>query len=284
MSEWQSYTATVTQHTVTGDLRVLRDVYSPQLDNYRDVLAWLPPAYEQSERAYPVIYMHDAQNLFDAHTSYSGEWRVDETMTQLAQEGLEAIIIGLPNMKEKRAVEYSPYPFRMNGTNYRGEGDEYIQFIAETVKPLIDRTFRTRADSAATGIVGSSMGGLISLYGFLMRPDIFGLCGAFSPAYWFGQSGLVKTVRQHARGTGRVYLDVGTREGPTLANWAITADDLHTAYAKGVRVLHEALLDGGYKDGQNLRYVEAEGAIHNEAAWAERFPDAMRFLLAELAC
>lgn len=283
MPQWESYTTTVAQHTVMGDLRILRNFYSPQLDNYRDVLVWLPPDYEHSDRAYPVIYMHDAQNLFDAHTSYSGEWRVDETMTQLAADGMSAIIVGLPNMKEKRGVEYSPYPFYINGVTHVGQGDKYIQFIVETIKPMIDTSFRTQPESAATGIAGSSMGGLISLYGFLIRPDVFGLCGAFSPAYWFGNSGLLETTRQRAKGIGRVYMDVGTREGPTLSNWMIEADDLHTVYAKGVRALHEALLANGYKDGQNLLYVEAEGAIHNEAAWAERFPNAMRFLLADIS-
>ena len=156
MTIWESYIASVTRHTVVGDLRVQRGVRSPQLNNARDVLLWLPPSYNESSRHYAVLYMHDAQNLFDEYTSYIGEWRLDETMLALSAEGLEAIVVGLPNMQDMRRVEYNPYP--------PGRGDDYMRFIVETVKPLIDRDFRTLPDAQHTGIAGSSMGGLISLY------------------------------------------------------------------------------------------------------------------------
>jgi hypothetical protein len=109
MSNWQRYIDLHQPHTVVGDLRVLPQVHSPQLGNERDVLVWLPPSYAQGERRYPVIYMHDGQNLFDAHTGYSGEWGVDETLTALAPEGLEAIVVGLPNAGQARSLEYNPY-------------------------------------------------------------------------------------------------------------------------------------------------------------------------------
>jgi predicted alpha/beta superfamily hydrolase len=275
---WHSYTEQVNQHTVVGDLRVLRGLHSPQLDNHRDILVWLPPDYADSPRRYPVVYMHDAQNLFDAHTSYVGEWQVDETMLALTAEGYATIIVGLPNMNEHRRIEYSPYDYMMQGQRVIGQGDLYVRFITETVKPLIDATFRTLPDNTHTGIAGSSMGGLISLYGFLMYPTIFGFCGAFSTAYWFGGDSLLKTTQQHATGSGRVYLDVGTREGETLRFWTPDSPDLDADYVQGVRQLRDALQHNGYSDA-SLLYVEAEGAAHNEGAWAARLPAALRFLL-----
>jgi len=279
MVDWITYNTLHTPNTVIGDLRVCREFYSPQLQNKRDILVWLPPSYASSERRYPVLYMHDGQNVFDAHTSYAGEWRVDETLTDLAREGIEAIVVGLPNANEMRSVEYSPYPFMWDRARIEGKGDVYLQFLVDTVKPLIDQSFRTRPEAGATGIAGSSMGGLISLHGFLTHPETFGFCGALSTAYWFGANHLLQTTRTLARGTGRVYLDVGTHEGPTLTRWDIRAEDLHAAYTIGVRKLRDALLEGGYIAGTSLLYIEAEGAMHNEAAWAERFPNALRFLI-----
>jgi len=280
---WIPYPIRRARHTVVGDLRVTPMLYSPQLDNARDVLVWLPPDYESSTRRYPVIYMHDALNLFDERSSYAGEWRVDETLTALHPEGYAAIVVGLPNMGEQRAIEYCPYPFTdRNGVPKQGRGDDYVRFIIETVKPLIDATFRTQPQADSTAIAGSSMGGLISHYAFLTYPHVFGICGAFSTAYWFGDNSLLKTTQQLARGAGRIYLDVGTDEGLTLKGWGYQAGDLGVVYRDGVRALRDALLAGGYVDGQTLMYVEDEGARHHELAWAARLPDALRFMLAGL--
>jgi predicted alpha/beta superfamily hydrolase len=261
-------------------LRVWQALHSPQLGNARDVLVWLPHGYETSSARYPVLYMHDGQNLFDSATSFAGEWQVDETMTLLVNEGLPAIIVGLPNAGERRRNEYSPYDFRAGAQQVRGEGEQYIRFMVDTVKPLIDDSFRTRTEAAATGILGSSMGGLISLYGFLTRPQVFGLCGAFSTAYWFGDDALLRMIRERASGHGRVYLDVGTREGDTLANHRIAAADFNVMYRDGVRLLRDVLREGGYAAGRTMMYVEDQGGLHNETAWAMRLPAALRFLLA----
>lgn len=273
---WQRYTQNLDQHTVVGDLRVYRDFYSPQLENRRDVLVWLPDSYESSSQRYPVVYMHDGRNLFDAHTSYSGEWQVDETMQMLSAEGYEAMVVGLPNAGEFRRSEYNPYP--------PGSGDAYLKFIVETVKPMIDAEFRTLTDAPHTGIAGSSMGGLISLYGFLKYPQIFGFCGAFSTAYWFGENGLAQTVLAEAKGQGKIYLDVGTREGETLLGFPelgnlIMNNDPDQSYVDGVRQLREGLLKKGYSEPTTLLYVEEIDAPHRESAWARRLPDALRFLL-----
>jgi len=130
---------------VAGDVRVSRAD--------RDLHAYLPPSYERSDRRFPGLYMHDGQNLFDATTSFAGEWGVDETMEELAVEGLEAIVIGIPH-GEDRVREYTPF---------NGCGDEYLAYVVDTVKPLVDSSFRTLSDREHTGIMGSSLGALISL-------------------------------------------------------------------------------------------------------------------------
>src|SRR5690349_9465376 len=128
-------------HTVTGTLLVRPGVYSPQLDNTRNLLVYLPPTYPQRDRTYPVLYMHDAQNLFDAATAFGGhEWGVDETLDALSAEGLEAIVVGLPHMNADRIPEYNPLPAR------GGRGEQYLRFIIETVKPLIDTSLRTQPE------------------------------------------------------------------------------------------------------------------------------------------
>jgi predicted alpha/beta superfamily hydrolase len=281
MANWLPYIETVEQHTVVGDLRITRDVFSPQLHNERDVYVWLPPSYNTGDRRYRVIYMHDAQNLFDKYASFVGEWEVDEAMTALAAEGLEAIIVALPNNTERR-IEYNPYP-QGAAPEHDGRGDSYLRFLVDTVKPLIDTDFRTLPDAANTGIAGSSMGGLISLYALLTYPDVFSFCGAFSPAYWFGNSGLVRTVSELATGKGRIYMDIGTSEGYIFAGipdpFTVHTADPDQAYLDGVRALRDGLIARGYQLGGNLHYVEEEGAIHQESAWAKRLPNALRFLL-----
>jgi predicted alpha/beta superfamily hydrolase len=286
IGDWTSYTAGLTpeQHTVRGELLIKRGFYSPQLNNRRDLLVWLPPSYHHSDKRYPVLYMHDGQNLFDAKTSYVGEWQVDETMQSLSETdpGCEAIIVGLPNQEGLRPIEYNPYTSILTQA-WDGRGEDYIRFIVETVKPEIDSTFRTRPEAATTGLAGSSMGGLISLYGFLTRPEIFGACGAFSTAYWFSGSKLFDTISSHAQGTGRVYLDVGTEEGYIFnrapSHWGYSPEDGNRAYVDAVRRVRDELLARGYRLGDTLMYAEELGAQHNEAAWARRFPGALRFLL-----
>ncbi|GAB4545911.1 MAG: alpha/beta hydrolase [Anaerolineae bacterium] len=273
MSEWLNYTDTVEKHTVVGDLRVWKALYSPQFGNTRDILVWLPPAYASDQaRRFPVLYMHDGQNIFDEYTSYAGEWRVDETMTELAAEGDAAIVVGIPNMGDTRIQEYNPYP---DPRFPAARGNDYIRFMIETVKPLIDASFRTLPDAPNTGLAGSSMGGLISMHGFLTHPEVFGFCGAFSTAFWFGERQLEATVRQRGAGHGRLYHDIGTAEGHILQN----VPDADNRYFHGVRQLQQALLEVGYREGENLMYVEDRGARHHESDWARRLPAALRFLL-----
>jgi predicted alpha/beta superfamily hydrolase len=245
-----------------GDIRRMAGLRSPELDNTRDVEIYVPPSYRTSGRHYPVVYMHDGQNLFDPRTSFAGEWQVDETMERLAPEGVEAIVVAIPNMGPRRIDEYSPFRDPKNGG---GRGEAYLAFIIDTLKPRIDRRFRTKPEREHTGLVGSSMGGLISLYGFLRHPQVFGFAGAMSPSLWFADRAVLEFARQAPRWTGRLYLDVGTEEGArTVRNTRAAARLLQRKAVRGRgRVL----------------YVEERGARHHESAWAARFEHAIRFLL-----
>jgi predicted alpha/beta superfamily hydrolase/uncharacterized protein involved in tolerance to divalent cations len=264
------------QHTVSGTLRILRGLESPQLGNRRDVVVYLPPSYAEPARRYPVLYMHDGQNLFDAATSFAGEWHVDETMEMLAGQGLEAIIVGIPNIGERRFHEYIPFA---SPELAEVQGDEYVAFIADTVKPIIDRDFRTRPEREATGVAGSSLGGLISLYAYFRRPDVFGLAGVFSPAFRWGKRGIFPFVSQAAFSPGKIYMDVGTAEGVGLADTRRSQRSFALEYLLHVQRMDEMLRRKGYRPGASLRYVEEAGGIHHESAWARRLPDALRFLL-----
>lgn len=274
---WQDYAAVHPKgrHTVVGEIQIAQEFESPQLDNRRDILVYLPPSYRTSIRRYPVIYMHDGQNLFDVATSYAGEWYVDETMEDLAAEGLEAIIVGVPNMGDRRFHEYIPFPA---ADLPDVQGEQYVAFIADTLKPVIDRDFRTLAEAQYTGVAGSSLGGLISLYAVFRRPEVFGLAGVFSPALRWGDGGIFPFVQQAPFAPARIYMDVGTAEGIGLAGGP-SQRTFARRYLKQVRRMHQLLLAKGCREGHDLRYVvEAEG-IHHESAWARRLPEALRFLL-----
>ncbi|HET7234691.1 MAG TPA: alpha/beta hydrolase-fold protein [Longimicrobium sp.] len=155
----------------------------PQLHRTRRVWVYLPPDYASSSKRYPVLYMHDGQNVFDDSTSGFGEWGVDETLDSLYAAGDPGIIVvAVDHGGAKRLDEYSPF---INPRHGGGEGDAYVDFLARTLKPFIDRRYRTRPGRLSTGVAGSSMGGLISLYAALKYPDVFGRAGIFSPALWF---------------------------------------------------------------------------------------------------
>jgi len=247
---------------VVGNIRRFAKIESPQLGNRRDVLVYLPPSYVSSGRHYPVLYMQDGQNLFDATTSFAGEWQVDETMERVSGEGLEAIVVAIPNSGRHRADEYSPFRDERVGG---GRGDDYLAFVIDTLKPRIDAEFRTRRERAATGILGSSMGGLISLYALLRRADIFGFAGAMSPSLWFARGAIFEVAVGISQWDGRLYVDTGTLEG--------------RGHVRQVREMVRLLRRRAGHPRRQIQYVEEPGAQHNEAAWARRFEPALRWLL-----
>jgi len=262
-----------------GDLRVLPGIFSPQLGNTRDLLVWLPPSCAEPsaiDRRYPVVYMQDGQNLFDEATSYAGSWGVAETMTALAAEGLEAIVVGVPNMGVDRLHEYGP--FAEAGLSL-GRGGPYVDFLAESVKPLIDSLFRTLPRREATAVLGSSLGGTISLYAFFERPDVFGAVGAMSPALQLGGWRMLRYLDERGFVPGRIYLDVGTHEGmrPRLSRFFLRP--FARPYANRVRGAFRSLVRKGYRAGRDVVFVREKGGLHNERAWGRRLPQALRFLI-----
>lgn len=279
-THWQDYHEVYYErhrHTVVGNLKIAREIESPQFQNRRDILVYLPPSYNTSAKRYPTLYMHDGYNLFDEATSYVGEWQVDETMEHLSsEEGLEAIIVGIPNMGRERMEEYSPFKDVKYGG---GRGKDYLAFLAHTLKPLIDKAFRTLPDKGNTGVMGSSMGGLISLYGFFEYPALFGFAGAMSPSVWFAQGAIFSYVENAPFQHGKIYLDAGTREmGGLWPDQQVLISRSRRYYGR-VRQLKRLLVKKGYRPTRNLLHIEAKGDSHDEAAWARRLPNAIRFFL-----
>jgi predicted alpha/beta superfamily hydrolase len=277
-NSWHPYAEHEWGHTVVGDLRTLDSIYSPELRNQRKLYVYLPPSYAHTNRHYPVIYMQDGQNLFDQALSYAGEWQVDETMEALSREGIEAIVVGVPNTGVHRIDEYSP--FRDQRLRKGGRGDWYVAFLANTVKPLIDRDFRTLPEREHTGVLGSSMGGLISLYAFFGRSEVFGFAGVMSPSLWFAQGAIFHYVQRAHALPGRIHLDIGTHEGSDTRVVAGTLSTYTSRYLASAHRMRDLLDRKGYSLGRDLQYQEEQEATHNEAAWARRLPDALRFLLA----
>jgi predicted alpha/beta superfamily hydrolase len=271
---WRGYSPG--RHTVVGALKVLEGVWSPQLGNRRDLYVHLPPSYPDGRPDWPVLYFQDGQNLFDAYASYAGEWQVDETMTALAREGVEAVVVGVANRGRERIDEYAPFYEPAVGG---GKAAAYLQFLVETVKPLIDAEFKTARDRARTGLVGSSLGGLLALWALFERPRVFGLVAALSPSVLFARGALNAYLAGQPRVEARVYLDVGTLEGPPGLGGALLARLLPRPYVSRVRETRRLLASMGYRAGEDLLYVEERGGRHNEACWSRRLPDALRFLL-----
>jgi len=234
---------------------------APGLD--RDLTVYLPPSYGRGERHYPVLYLQDGQNLFDPEESFAGSWRVDVAMDQAAGRGFDGIAVGIWHAGEERLAEYSPFDDPKAGS---GRGREYVTYLAETIKPLVDARYRTIPGRGTTCVAGSSMGGLISLFAFLARPDVFGATAAMSPSLWYAGRAIFEAVEAAPFQPGRIYLDVGRREGEeTVAD---------------ARRLRDLFIAKGYRKGDQIRYVEDLAGGHEEAAWGRRLRAALPFLLA----
>jgi len=256
-------------HTVTGDLRLIEGFAMPQLGTTRTLRILLPPGYETSDRRYPVLYMHDAQNLFDAATSFAGEWAVDEALAKLSASGeLPAmIVVGIDHGGKERLAEYSPYRDERIPT---AKGDAYGDFLVQTLKPWVDRTYRTQPEAAHTALAGSSLGGLISLHTVLRYPGIFGKAACFSSSFWVGERRMLKEAAAAKPDPAlRLYLDIGDRESGAPADSRQAVQDAQD--------VAEALRTQGL-GAERLRVVVAPGARHTEGAWAARFPAALRWL------
>lgn len=255
--------------TVRPTVSVLDTAFPmPQLGRTRKVWIYLPPDYATSGRRYPVLYMHDGQNVFDDSTSYAGEWGVDEALDSLHAAGDPgAIVVAVDNGQQLRMNEYSPWRHPRHGG---GEGDAYADWMALTLKPWIDRHYRTRPGPESTGVMGSSMGGLISLHTALRHPGVYGRVGVFSPSLWFSDS--VYAAARAARPgetRPRFYFLSGGLEGP--------ADQPHVVVRDQQRMI-DTLAAAGWRVGTEIHAAAPDDGRHSEWFWRREFPAAYRWL------
>jgi predicted alpha/beta superfamily hydrolase len=240
--------------SLTGDIRHFPD---------HRTIVYLPPGYQKRiNRTYPVLYLQDGQNVFDGETSFirGQEWFVDETAEWMIRTGrIEPLIVAaIYNAGDARIDEYTPSVDE--SLRRGGKADAYLNFLITEIKPFIDRQFRTRRSALNTGIGGSSLGGLLSLYAGLKHPTVFGKLAVMSPSLWWDQERILKQIgeRDHIL-RQRIWLDIGTEEGAIVEE------------VRRLRALFESR-------GQDFHYEEAQGAGHNELAWASRVGPMLKYL------
>jgi predicted alpha/beta superfamily hydrolase len=260
---WKEAIPVVKKHTASEQVKIADTAfYIPQLSRSRRISIYLPQNYKKSKQRFPVIYMHDGQNLFDEALAPYGEWGIDECLDSLtAKDNPAAIIVAIDN-SIYRMTEYSPYPFRDYTTM---EGDAYLDFIVSTLKPYIDKHYRTQTSAASTTIAGASLGGLISYYGLLKYPETFGNAGIFSPSFWINMESL-KQLTQNASGRlkGKLFFYMGAAEGEKYI------DDL------------KAISDlvGEWSGAVVYRVIDPEG-LHNETYWRKWFPEFYTWIMSD---
>ena len=222
---------------------------------------YLPPNYTTSTEKYDVIYMHDAQNLFDNATSFVGEWEIDETLNNLYNKtGKSFIVVGVENGGEKRIEEYTPWKHEKYGG---GKGDIYINFLLNKLKPFIDKKYRTKPAAENTAIIGSSLGGLISFYGGLKHPETFGKIGALSTSFWFSNKVITFAEENGNQKKTKLFLLVGDKEGDSMV--------------PDTENMSELLIDLGFPT-QNLKTKIAANGKHTESFWKAEFLEVITFL------
>ncbi|MBE0639170.1 MAG: T9SS type A sorting domain-containing protein [Bacteroidales bacterium] len=235
--------------------------FMPQLNRTRRIWLYLPPDYETSGKDYPVLYMHDGQNLFDLYTSFAGEWEVDETLNSLFSNGKEVpIVVGIDNGGTYRIAEYTPWPNQQYGG---GDGDLYAKFIVETLKPYIDEHYRTKPQREHTGVMGSSLGGLISHYIGLKYQEILSKAGVFSPSFWFSDSSYIFAYQTGKVYPMRYYMMGGTNESGGLV--------------QQMNLMMDTLQAAGFDDSE-LYLKVVPGGQHNELLWRTQFGQAYQWL------
>jgi predicted alpha/beta superfamily hydrolase len=237
--------------------------YVPYL---RDLVVYLPPDYHSEERRYPVLYLHDGQNLFDPETAYirGMDWKVDETADALIRTGeIEPlIIIGIFNTGEHRIEEYTPTRDRKLGG---GHAELYGRMLVEELKPFIDERYRTLPDSHNTGLGGSSLGGLATLYLGFTHPEVFGKLAVLSPSVWWDNKAILKIIRE-------------TQPKPRLKIWLSMGTEESKSGVRDANSLRDALVAKGWNEQDDLHYEVIVGAKHEEAAWAEKVDPVLRYL------
>lgn len=263
IDQWQdNFETKFKVHTASKNVHVVDTAFNiPQLDRKRRIWVYLPPDYETSGKKYPVIYMHDGQNLFDAYTAGYGEWGVDEVMDSLhAQKKPMAIIVGIDHGGQHRLTEYNPWSNERFG---KGRGVEYVDFLAQTLKPYIDQKFRTKADAKNTAIAGSSMGGLISMYAVAKYPEVFGKTGIFSPAFWLAPE-IYGYVSQNKIQKQKIYFVAGDLESNEMV--------------PDMKKMYDQLLLQKTNQKQMVIKAAPDGK-HSEWFWHREFPQFYNWIM-----
>lgn len=263
---WEDLSGKSGTSTAASNVQILdEDFFMPQLNRSRRVWIYLPPDYDSLQKDYPVLYMQDGQNVFDAATSFSGEWEVDESLNQLFDNGdYGVIVVAIDNGENLRIDEYSPW----NNPDYGGgEGDEYMEFIVNTLKPHIDSNYRTLPSRKYTGLMGSSLGGLISLYGGIQYQDVFSKVGSFSPAYWFADECFDHVTNTGKQEPMKIYTIISALEG--------------TTYLDNMYQMETTLMNAGFTSDELSRTLHNDGE-HSEWYWAREFPAAYKWLFGDL--
>lgn len=234
-------------------------IEAPQLQTSRKIWLYLPKDYAISNKKYPVLYMHDAQNLFDATTAYAGEWNIDEKLDSL---NAKVIVVGIENGQEKRIDELTPYKNKKYGG---GKADQYLEFIVKNLKPEIDKKYRTKTNAKNTTIMGSSLGGLTSYYALLNYPEVFGKAGVFSPSFWFSNDEIKELTQSTKKIKSKIYFLCGDNEGD-----GGMVEDLNKI---------EYLINEKRCPCLNLnKKVIVKGGQHNEKLWRDGFVKAYLWL------
>ena len=236
------------------------------LEHERTLIVYLPPGYEaRPDVRYPVLYLQDGQNLFDSATAFAGnEWGADETADELivASQIEPLIIVGIYNTGEHRIEEYTPSRDPKRGG---GDADLYGRMLVEEVKPFVDANYRTLQGPLNTGLGGSSLGGLVTLYLGIKYSEIFGKLAVLSPSVWWDNRAILDLIAElRPKPRLKIWLDMGTCEG------GMSLQDTER--------LRDLLEAKGWVEGDDLQYSEIEGAMHNEAAWATRVGPLLTFL------
>lgn len=248
-------------NTATANVVIPEDsIYIESLDRYRKLRIYLPPDYDTTDNRYPVLYMHDAQNLYDLRTAFSNEWQVDETLNRLYTEhGFSLIVVGIDHGNEHRIQEFLPWDDEEFGT---GLADDYLTFVVDQVKPYVDENFRTSPEPENTGMMGSSMGALITHYATFKYPETFSRIGIFSPSYQFAEV-FDFTANSEMPSKTRIYMIVGSEEGSSTVE---SVEDMYTT-----------LIESTFPVRNVKKYVIEEGE-HTEDLWAAEFENAVRWL------
>lgn len=249
--------------SASANVRLLSEAFEiPQLNTSRQIWIYLPEDYEQSAERYPVLYLQDGQNLFNAETSYSGEWEVDETLDILFEStGLKIIVIGIENAGSERINEYTPW--KLKGYDTNPKGDAYIRFIAETLKPYVDENYRSLTSKENTGIMGSSLGGLISHYAGFKYPETFGLTGVFSPSFELAPKSFNFTQEHSPLVHSKIYYMSG---------------DSETSQMDQLMLKMIAQLKASGFPEENIKSKVVVGGKHDETLWRDNFGEAVSWL------